>query len=1090
MKMRACDKTDFGQVIKKGWICLLAILCLLGAGSFAHAATPYPLNIVQPRAGLDIKHRFYKAYPGLAYNVRAGVTGGIYPYQHILTVAPPGMTIDSFTGEVNWPSPTTTASPHAVTLKVTDQEGTSTTVSWTITVTTSGFRFLDAVDGKTVANGGTGAINNPWKTIADMYEGADYAASNIATYKNEFLYFKNGTYSTFTMSADSTFITLTGNVKPIVWMAYPGEVPRIDAENAGLWFQINGYSAYFEGFELIRAHGNAVNLRGSEPGSNSIVRKNTLHDFPMPSNHNANSAVIFADSPNSVIQDNEFYDVALEHGIIGFDGARMVLIENNLFHDFSASYTWVWHSAVTTKSGNQMWFIRGNRMYNLSGKGIYLMYMNNGNMRDIEVSYNIISNQIPSSFPNSSFYTNPAYVAGLLYVHHNTFIGNVVVSSMQYMTDGPFYFYNNTIVNTTPGDPAGSHIKLDTAIDQARVVQTDNLAGYPADGIVDINQTSPTLGNLASANLGHIGLHGHQLAGADQAAPPQPPADTSSYALTILKSGTGSGTVTASEAGINCNSSNTDCSETYAASTTIVLTAVPSATSTFDGWIEGCLNINPCQTLMNKTRQITAVFKAVPATAPYPLTIVQPPRAGLDVGHRFYKAYPGFVYNVRAGVTGGVYPYQHVLTAAPPGMTINSFTGEINWSNPATVASPHAVTLRVTDQAGTVTTVSWTITVTTSGFRFMDAVNGKTVANGGTGTINNPWKTIEDMYEGPAGTADYKYSYKNEFLYFRNGTYQVAPEIYINGSFKPIVWMAYPGESPAIDATGSLLWFRMSGYSGYLEGFEFAKAGAIALRLQGDVPGSNIIIRKNTFHDLTSTSQTTTTAIWAASPGLIQDNHFYNIALHHAIFGTADGDGVLVENNLFHDFPAPSGWFNSDVINVFSSCEMWFIRGNRMYNLSGRGIVIAYESDPTRDVEVSYNVVSNQTPGATNLSFYALPQGHAGPLYVHHNTFIGNAMFYMMYNTDGPFYFYNNTIVNASLGTPAGSHITLDTVADPTRVNQTENLAGYPADGIVDIDEASPTLGNLTPAYALHVGLRGHQINLNAPASPKNLIVQ
>ena len=95
-----------------------------------------------------------------------------------------------------------------------------------------------------------------------------------------------------------------------------------------------------------------------------------------------------------------------------------------------------------------------------------------------------------------------------------------------------------------------------------------------------------------------------------------------------------------------------------------------------------------------------------------------------------------------------------------------------------------------------------------------------------------------------------------------------------------------------------------------------------------------------------------------------------------------------------------------------------------------------------------------------------------------------------MTNTDGPFYFYNNVIVNDSSGTPAGSHILLDTVADPARVSRTDNLAGYPANGIVDLDETSPTLGNLTPAYELHVGLRGHQINLNAPAPPKNLIVQ
>ena len=496
--------------MRKIAVSVLVVVGLLSAVVVARAATPilvapYPLKIVQPQAGLNTKHRFYKAYPGLLYNVRAGVTGGNYPYQHTLTVAPSGMMIDSFTGEIIWPTPTTTASPHAVSLQVTDQVGTVATVSWTITVTTRGFRFLDAVNGKTTANGGTGAVDKPWRTIEDMYEGTSEAASLRDTYKDAFLYFRNGTYQTFKILAT----TIPGGIKPIVWMAYPGESPLIDASNGGLWFSMNGSSGYFEGFELVKARWVGVNLRGNAAGSNSIARKNTFHDLPKPRIPNNNTAALWADSPNSVIQDNHFYDLSVQYGIIAFDGARQVLVENNLFHDLPAPHGWFSHSAIGVKAGCQMWFIRGNRMYNLASRGIFIMYENNDDTRDLEVSYNMVTNQLPGS-ANFSFYAIPHTRAGLLYVHHNTFGGNVMVYKMD-STDGPFYFYNNTIVNRASGTPEGSHITLDTVSNPERVHQIDNLAGYPDDGIVDPDQKSPSLGNLTTAYTRYLGLRGHQL---------------------------------------------------------------------------------------------------------------------------------------------------------------------------------------------------------------------------------------------------------------------------------------------------------------------------------------------------------------------------------------------------------------------------------------------------------------------------------------------------------------------------------------------------------------------------------------------------
>jgi len=53
------------------------------------------------------------------------------------------------------------------------------------------------------------------------------------------------------------------------------------------------------------------------------------------------------------------------------------------------------------------------------------------------------------------------------------------------------------------------------------------------------------------------------------------------YMLTVVKSGSGSGTVTSDDEAINCG---TVCSQTYTSGTLIELTATPDEDSGFEGW--------------------------------------------------------------------------------------------------------------------------------------------------------------------------------------------------------------------------------------------------------------------------------------------------------------------------------------------------------------------------------------------------------------------------------------------------------------------------------------------------------------------------
>jgi hypothetical protein len=83
------------------------------------------------------------------------------------------------------------------------------------------------------------------------------------------------------------------------------------------------------------------------------------------------------------------------------------------------------------------------------------------------------------------------------------------------------------------------------------------------------------------------------------------------WVLTVNKTGSGSGTVTSSPAGISCG---VDCTETYDNSTSATLTAAPAAGSSFTGWSgEGCSGTGTCTVAMTQARSVTATFAQIDA---------------------------------------------------------------------------------------------------------------------------------------------------------------------------------------------------------------------------------------------------------------------------------------------------------------------------------------------------------------------------------------------------------------------------------------------------------------------------------------------
>jgi hypothetical protein len=85
-------------------------------------------------------------------------------------------------------------------------------------------------------------------------------------------------------------------------------------------------------------------------------------------------------------------------------------------------------------------------------------------------------------------------------------------------------------------------------------------------------------------------------------------------ALTVTRTGAGSGTVTSSPAGIDCGSS---CSASYASGTAVSLTAVAGSGSTFAGWSGGgCSGTGSCSLTLAANTIVTAGFATGGAVSP------------------------------------------------------------------------------------------------------------------------------------------------------------------------------------------------------------------------------------------------------------------------------------------------------------------------------------------------------------------------------------------------------------------------------------------------------------------------------------------
>lgn len=460
---------------------ILSLLILLLPGFCFAALTYKPLEItnIKPSGTGDpailSDARIFRAYPGIEYNIRAAVIGGVYPYEHTLTNAPSGMTVNATTGEIVWPNPTTSAAN--IMLTVVDSVGNSASAIWSINVSTDGFVFIDSSYSGTQ----TGSIAQPFSSISSF-------ASGIGSgHTSDIVYFREGNYTLLEYGEEPGRFGI--NALPAKWLGYPGETVTIDANE--ITIRGYGYTMYFDNLEMHNFvnHGFIIS-----PSNYHTFRRLTLRDLVSDDPVNQNQGFIYTTDggvPGGyglVFQDIAVTNSTGAEGIGSIYSTYKMLIENCQFDNGHAglhSFT----SPIGLKLKSSYYTIRGNKIILPTDAGLFEVYnkdvINEENYG--EICWNFIKAESGGTDRSLTFFY-PKYVN----LYRNTFVGDITFYTQ--FSNGPFYFYNNVLL--------GSLVNTDQVESGENIV-----VSYGATDVINAD------GELLSAYADYVGVTGWQFVG-------------------------------------------------------------------------------------------------------------------------------------------------------------------------------------------------------------------------------------------------------------------------------------------------------------------------------------------------------------------------------------------------------------------------------------------------------------------------------------------------------------------------------------------------------------------------------------------------
>ena len=166
------------------------------------------------------------------------------------------------------------------------------------------------------------------------------------------------------------------------------------------------------------------------------------------------------------------------------------------------------------------------------------------------------------------------------------------------------------------------------------------------------------------------------------------------HALTVTKSGSGSGTITSSPPGISCG---TDCDEQYLEGTSVILTATASTDARFDGWSGACSGTATCQVSVDAAKTATATF-----------TELIPPETTITTGPPSPSRFPTAQFTFSSNEAGSTF------ACSLDGGAFETCTSPSSYAD--LTEGPHEFRVRATDASGntdpSAAVWSWTVDLT------------------------------------------------------------------------------------------------------------------------------------------------------------------------------------------------------------------------------------------------------------------------------------------------------------------------------------------------------------------------------------------
>lgn len=482
----------------------------LAAGHFVpHVQT---IQMVAPRTGIGAHHAYTQWYPGIPYELPLSVLGGSWTFQYELTSGPTGMAVGQHLGDTNfgliyWASPV--AGTYSCSVTITDQEGNTTTASWTLVVGTANHIFIDPVGGHaSSANGGTGtgSISSPFLTFNDMYAGTTGGTASgtrfDTTYRNYTVWYRAGT-TTVNGFADSNGGVEMGD-KPTIHIAYPGEAVTLDFNTHNCCWEMGSSDVCIIGFNFPNIPGNSVAsgllsncIRTDSGGTDHLYYNNTLQTPTTTANSGANPAWLMIDQNGSALTQ---YVAIVGNTVEGNNGFDVFLFYNT-------QYTVVENNALSNIADLAFYFKIGNE--NASVRNNTMLTGNTGSLLSTDAYNNpFASNSIEVSF-NKVITSGNGWLVGLtpnapetnLWSIRNTWVVNSqqiqnVTASMTVIDDA--VEYSNASANSHGWISSGGTFA-------SFVASGEECVGHSISAV-------DSSGNLMGAYLTYIGTRGAQIA--------------------------------------------------------------------------------------------------------------------------------------------------------------------------------------------------------------------------------------------------------------------------------------------------------------------------------------------------------------------------------------------------------------------------------------------------------------------------------------------------------------------------------------------------------------------------------------------------